>query len=178
MPNSGSDHPSRFKFHEWGRFVRAAAAGSLLILLIAVVTLSRRQFDLEVFLLVWSGSWFYLVIATAFVINNSDLVVDDRGITRVLFDHVGHRVRWTNIELVREYSLRDNGRNARCIQIVLSRGHFFAWQLYRKMVVTDSMDHFDEFIELLNKRIAGQPVKVELRINGQWQPQSRLVTDF
>src|SRR5208282_1465850 len=140
--------------------------------LIAIAAIARHQFDRQVFVLVWSVSWMYFVLCTLFTLNNADVSISDSGISRVIFGRICQSIRWGDIRLVRQYLLfsRADGKELRFLQIVPAKAPFYQFTLIRKMTISEKIDDFDALIGRLNEQLLQHSPRIEIKVNGQWQP--------
>ncbi len=168
--------PMLFKFSDKKRFFVALSISASMIAFIAVLAVLRHQFDRNVFLLVWSGSWLYAMWLAMFVMNNGDILVDAEGLSRVIFGKALRKIRWAQIHVVREYELfsKSDQRDLRCLQIIPEKGSSYTWQLYEKMIVTEKLDRFDDFVAMLNDHLEGFHIRIEAKTNSQWEARDRL----
>lgn len=166
-----------FQFTDRGRFFVALGAGTSVVIFVGVMAVIRDQFDRGAFLLIWLGSWLYVLWGTIFVINNTDILVGDAGLSRVLFGTICQHVSWTEIMVVREYSLfsRAENRLLRCLNIIPKQSSWFKWKLSGKIVVTDKVERFDDLVDVLNSYFCKHPVKIEIKVNERWQHSDKLL---
>ena len=64
------------------------------------------------------------------------------------------------------------------VQIVPEMPSFLNFRLTRKMIISEKIDEFAELVAVLNRHFQDHSIKIEIKVNGQWQASKRLLTSF
>jgi hypothetical protein len=166
-----------FRFSGRAQFFAAWIAGLSIWVFFALLAVSRHQLDQMVFFVVWSGFWFFLVGGMYRAIVTSDVLVNDTGVSRIIFGFVIQRIQWDELLLIREYSgyVSQSEATLRFLRLVPRRYPFPTFRLCEPMLISDRVDNFEDLIAALNKYVAIYQPSVELKVNGGWQSAKRLV---
>jgi hypothetical protein len=107
---------------------------------------------------------FVLLVGTVLLFGNSDVVIDDRGISRRLFGWTWQTIRWTNIRLITAFPVSGGyGYTARGFNIFPSVAPTVRLMPSGKMWFTDKISDAPRLVELLNHYASSQSIKIEIR---------------
>lgn len=122
----------------------------------------------------------FLIVSLAFVLSitwllitsRSDLVIDDRGISRAIFGWTWQTIEWSNTKVIRSFpASRGDGHNSRTFAIVPLTKPGLSPTLKGIMVFNDRLDGFTELLALLNRYVSLNNIPVEkstLVYGGDW----------
>jgi hypothetical protein len=131
--------------------------------------------------------WIFLILGTSYLLTAAEVIVNADGIARKIWGHTCHRVKWSDVKCIREYSAQvqrqeviglqvENRRETVTgVRIYPNKSAFWAFRLYGPTVITDRFDDFAELIAILNEQISLHQLRVEIKVNGVWERRPRLV---
>ena len=169
MINSNNLPSIRFKFQQRIAATIAFAPSILLIVFFAVIAVVRHQFSYEFFIFLWLVSFLYLFFGVLILTQKSDVLVNCNGISRFLFNKVWQSIVWNDIAVIREFSIISNNKVLRGIHIFFPKVPFFRFTLGKKIVLSEDIDNFEALVDILNCYVLKYKLKVERKINGEWQ---------
>jgi hypothetical protein len=120
---------------------------------------------------------FVLLVGAVLLFGNSDVVIDEQGISRRLFGWTWQTVRWTNIRLITAFPVSGGyGYTARGFNIFPSVRPTVRLMPSGKMWFTDKISNAPRLVELLNHYASSQSIKIEIRdsLIGSLKSASRL----
>lgn len=113
-----------------------------------------------VFLIV--SSIFILLITWLLITSRSDLLIDDRGISRAIFGWTWQTIEWRNTKVVRSFpASRRDGCTSRTFAVHPLTRTGLSLTLKGIMVFNERLDGFPELLDLLNKYISLNSIRVE-----------------
>ncbi len=178
MINSINLPSRRFKFQQR---ISAAIVFLPIIFLISflvVITIVRHQFTLEAFLIFFVISWWYVLIGVSICLQKSDALVDSNGVSRFLFSKVWQSIVWSNVTVIREFSIISNNKVLRGIHIFFPKVFFFKFTMGKKIVLSEDIDDFEALVDILNYYVRMHKLNVERKIGDEWQSIESLHLDF
>jgi hypothetical protein len=162
---------------------RALVLAILFVVFIGLITtgaviFERHQLTPGVAIFLWSVLWWFIAIGTAYGLNNSDLLVDDDGLARIVLGKPGQRIGWSDVALIREYSQasRADGQIRHFVRVYPRKSSLPRFRLLGSMLISDRIDSFDELVSAMNTYISKHSIHVETNVNGLWQPCGKLST--
>jgi hypothetical protein len=137
----------------------------------------KGEIELSGYLIASILSVGFILFGAIFLVDTSDLLVDDTGLARRIMGGICTQIPWSGIKGIREM-FRTNVRNGPqiIIQIMPCQRRDLILRFRRKIVVTDEIVGFNELLEILNARIHQYSIRVEINSNGIWSERSRLAT--
>jgi hypothetical protein len=113
-----------------------------------------------VFLIV--SSIFILLITWLLITSRSDLLIDDRGISRAIFGWVWQTIEWRNTKVIRSFpASRGEVRTSRTFAVHPLTKTGLSLTLKGIMVFNERLDGFPELLDLLNKYVRLNNIRVE-----------------
>lgn len=148
--------------------------GVLIFVLIALGAIYKHQFDRIIFIVVWSGLWATCIAGTFYALTTADVLIDGTRIARRVRGQISQCISWSNVCLIREYSTQVRQVTVTSVRIFPKKNAFWIFRLSGSTVISDRFDRFDELIAILNEHILRHPIKVEIKVNGRWEPRQTL----
>jgi hypothetical protein len=107
---------------------------------------------------------FVLLVGAVLLFGRSDVVIDEKGISRRLFGWTWKTVHWPNIRLITAFPVTGGyGYTARAFNIFPSVRPTVRLMPSGKMMFTDKMSDAPRMVELLNYYASTNGIKIEIR---------------
>ena len=119
------------------------------------------------------------ILGSFAVLSMSDVIIDERRISRRLIGWEWQALRWDSIQRIRAFVVRNMANSVRSkpfrqIQVIPSAGVQTDRMLLGKMVFDEQCTDLARLLELLNSFAARHSIRIEVEADGTWQPTSRL----
>ena len=179
--NVGANFPAVFKFKKLPLLcvVLIVVLGGDVFLGILALTDHRYKAGAGALLFFTVVFLFIGILGSFAVLDMSDIVIDERGISRRLFGWKWQGLHWDGIQRIRAFVLRNMANSVRSkpfrqIQVFPLAGVENDRILRGKMVFDEQCTDLARLLELLNSFAARHSIRIEVEADGTWQPTSRL----
>jgi hypothetical protein len=129
----------------------------------------------EVFMFV-SFFWISFLAILGFF-NQTDIAIDDDGLSRILWGHTWQTMRWDDVRLISAFPVsRGNGSTQRAFNIFPIVKPFPRLSPSGKIMFDDKIEDVSKLVELLNHYAQQRGIKIEVRdtVLGERQQVARL----
>lgn len=121
-------------------------------------------------------SVFFLTYLAMFIMDSSQLLVDDTGLSRKIGGRDCMRIPWIGIRSIREtFKITKQGEPRIYIEVMPVLRLDLALRLRRSIVTSDQIESFDDLVAMLNERVKQYSIRVEINANGIWEQRSQLL---
>jgi hypothetical protein len=179
--NVGANFPAVFKFKKLPLLCAALIIILVGDVLLGVLALADHRHDAGVGALVYLIFVFLLfgLLGSFAALQMSDILIDERGISRRLFGWKWQGLHWDSIQRIRAFVVRNMANSVRSkpfrqIQVFPLTGVEADRILLGKMVFDEQCTDLARLLELLNSFAARHSIRIEVEADGTWQPTSRL----
>lgn len=138
----------------------------------ALMHVQTREALIRPMVFLIASSVFILLITWVLVASRSEVLIDDRGISRAIFGWIWQTIEWRNTKVIRSFpTSRGDGRVSRTFAVHPLTRPGFSLTLKGIMVFNERLDNFPELLALLNKYIRLNDIHVETSrvvFGGDW----------
>jgi hypothetical protein len=188
-----ADERSFKSFYYWdegGKMYLSVGIGITMFASLFIYATARFGYRSDGLAFSWGMIWTFLILGTSYVLTAAEVLVNADGIARKVYGRTCHRIKWSDVQCIREYSAQVQRQEVTGLQVEIQQERltgvricpnkpaFWTFRLYGFMVVNSRFDEFGELISILNEQIALHQIKVEVKLNGVWERRQRLVASL
>jgi hypothetical protein len=159
----------------WKFFSIYGAFATVLTFALVRLSVSQGQLDMPFFIAGWCLLSWYVIVGMVFLIDTSELLVDEEQIARRIFGAICQRMRWATITLIRETYVKTPKGTGVVLHILPGRYPFWRFRLRGVLRISDKSKPFEELIDILNQRILTHQIPVEIIRDGMRERRPRLL---
>jgi hypothetical protein len=159
----------------WNFFFIYGAFATVLTFALVRLSVSQGQLDMPFFIAGWCLLSWYVIVGLVFLIDTSELLVDEEQIARRMFGVICQRTRWKKITLIRETYVKTPKGTVVVLHILPDRYPFWRFRLRGVLRISDKSEPFQELIDILNQRIVTHQIPVEIIKEGLRERRPRLL---
>lgn len=163
----------RYKGRRWKFF----AGYSVLVLTCAgilVYATSRHQLSLTIFAVFFGSLCWLALIGWIYAISSAEVLVDDVGISRRLFERICQHIKWNDVKCVRESRVTNSRVSVTAIRIISKSHKFWNFDVTKTMTISERFEGFERLVDILNEHVEVNGIRVEVQSNGIWERRSRI----
>lgn len=174
MKNHVSTRLHIFRFTPQWKFF--AIIGLFIVLCIGMVVFAaiRGQLTLPLFSANAGILIFLLLPSYQVLINTSELLVDDTGISRRLFGRIAARLRWNDIKCIREKRVKVSRGSVTIIGVFSKRNPFGGIGGTPAISISEQVVGFRDLIDLLNEYVILEEIPVEMENQGVLERRTKI----
>ena len=124
-------------------------------------------------------SVFFSIFLAMFIMDSSELLLDETGLSRKIYGRVCMQIPWIGIISIREtFQITKRGEHRIWIEVIPDKRADLALRLRRSIVTSDQIESFDDLIAMLNERVNQYSIRVDVRTKGIWKQRSQLLANW
>lgn len=119
----------------------------------------------------------YFLLAGVAIAAQSDILIDDQGISRRLLGKTWRTIQWSDIKVIWTFPVTAKGFQSKAgkgFAIYTSVKPIGISYLSGGIGFTDGFENMDQLIELINHYVSKHGIKIEIQANGVKTPANRL----